>query len=1168
MSISAYELVGLMQIKLFGAYVPEEPENYSFKYVDEKGRPKKVEHDGLESSSEMIDHKYTEEMLSLGGILDRNKKRCVQEENFKKAKEAQLAQRLLKKATKEMEELEKDKNDAIQEEDFQRAQDLKDEMKTLRANVLAAIDPKLLEDVPNDPGPSSDDVTIRKPASIYETDGLVPPPKLFQPIRGLFCVLRGTEPIKLSPRSTVGTSASHRVKTGVSAIPDSPTPREDRHLLNGSPTRSEIRSPKPIGDLPLRPVARSPIRKSPKPATPPRTSNSTKSPTRTPSRKIRTASTPSFHERRPATRESYIPARSEKSRQKTSGNRFYEKENMVVPAALKGRRTSDPEIQTHRRHREEPPALTEAEFLDAIHSSDRSMASRAIDTFGLTTVQKIYSKNFNQRREGLQELQEKLENSSGVYTSALDLFRYIGETFIPENRLEKSGAQKYATATAEPLISVLGNSAKICKAFMPRLLARFESGGQKSDRPRAEIVYERAKALGIPQPEAGLDEKAVGKFSIAAMKHSDSEVKTIGKKFFVMVYENGDRKALRKMLPDDSPSTRNPVYRQLHEELRRIDDGEGRGESRGRRTGCLRIQKTAEKQFATSKRWEIEIRHPEADEEKSLGNVKNGMKNVNAGIAIAEGKKKPEEVLQPKAIEKMNAKAAKAQTQKRMDARSRFADELGVNRDKIRYSQSNYHYEIQKYGNTVNAKQKAGKPFFNSKMERLQMVDAAVGAGLQTGQAICELTGFNPRQELDKLIGKDIMPKVMMAWKIIQGPLQIIGALYPPLGIAVGIVSGIMMLLDQPPPTDAPTPDPIYDYLAEMHNSLSNQLADLSDQMTKGFKDLNLAIEKQTQQILDRIEDEWRITEEYRDRMNSRLKSHDFDPNILDETSRLLLNIHFQAIVPFSTYHGAIWTNDTKSLKAYLDRMEDDYNALLAMDTELRQICADYHIIAHGDSQKGQEVLAKLAQGVFGQIHPHNGDFGEAFSAALQERFSWVTADGNRTAAARYAIVAKTVQDKQAVRDWGPLQEIESGLFIGARFLAQHPATGQYYEIYVRSVDLESTPETRSAEESALRIQMGEALMKITSDDLPSLQASYCRRKVDSFAPDANGTMIAEPGDLEKCSGAMRIEKGELDQLHLWPPEGQIFKEGGGLIPGCCFGKTMARVCHCVLWLS
>ncbi|CAJ0567793.1 unnamed protein product, partial [Mesorhabditis spiculigera] len=560
-----YNQVGLMQIKLFGAYVPEEPENYSFKYVDEKGRPKKVEHDGLESSSEMIDHKYTEEMLSLGGILDRNKKRCVQEENFKKAKEAQLAQRLLKKATKEMEELEKDKNDAIQEEDFQRAQDLKDEMKTLRANVLAAIDPKLLEDVPNDPGPSSDDVTIRKPASIYETDGPVPPPKLFQPIQ-------------LSPRSTVGTSANQRVKTGVSTIPDSPTPREDRHLLNGSPTRSEIRSPKPIGDLPLRPVAR-----------------------------------------------------SEKSRQKTSGNRFYEKENMVVPVALKGRRTSDPEIQTHRRHREEPPALTEAGFLDAIHSSDRSMASRAIDTFGLTTVQKIYSKNFNQRREGLQELQEKLENSSGtkkagpaldaalplltrclrdtlyaVYTSALDLFRYIGQTFIPENRLEKSGAQKYATATAEPLISVLGNSAKdqrlpsetvdalsdvlaadpkICKAFMPRLLARFESGGQKSDRPRAEIVYERAKALGIPQPEAGLDEKTVGKFSIAAMKHSDSEVKTIGKKLFVMAYENGDRKALRKMLPDDSPSTRNPVYRQLHEELRRIDDGEGRGESRGRRTG-------------------------------------------------------------------------------------------------------------------------------------------------------------------------------------------------------------------------------------------------------------------------------------------------------------------------------------------------------------------------------------------------------------------------------------------------------------------------------------------------------------------------------------------------------------------------------------------------------
>ncbi|CAJ0956464.1 unnamed protein product, partial [Mesorhabditis belari] len=710
-----YNQVGLIQLKIFGLYVPDEPENFSFKYIDERQKIGDAE-GGLHSSSEIVDNKYTEELLELGRILEKNKKRCVQEENFKKAKEAQLSQRLLKKATKEMEELEKDKNAAIQDEDFQRAQDLKDEMKTLRGNVLASIDPRFLEYVPNDPGPSSLPETPGKPSPLYDHSGTaIPPPKLFKPI-------------ELSPRNSVQnppilrvsqpTPLSHSLPflSTAASDPFPPTPREDREKLSFSPREP---TPKPKGDLPIR----SPVgSRSPKPPTAPiRSPTPIKSPVRTQQRGTRsppshssshrrppsldspvdfrrlptTAQSPDhdyYETKRPATRESYIPAGSlEKPRTRTGSNRFYEKENMVVPAALRNRRSSDPEM--HRRpndHREDKSGHNEHGFLEAVHPSDRSTAQRSIQKFGLSTVQKIYSKDYNKRRDGLTELQKRLEDYSGkgskssealdaalplltrclrdalysVYSSALDVFRYIGHDFIPESQLEKSAPPKMATACAEPLISALGNLAKdqrfvsetedvltdvlstdpkMNKAFMAKFLAPFESGTQKSDRPRARIVLQQAAQYEVPNDEAGFNEKPIARFSISAMKHSDSEVKNIGKELFLMTYEHGDRKTLRRLLPDDTPSTRNPVYRQLHGEIKEID-GEERDNSRRSNTRNTRNTRDGRDTRNTRTSSSTGARDESRDQRKTSSSTHRGSTSAdgNRGRSAERGRRASE----------------------------------------------------------------------------------------------------------------------------------------------------------------------------------------------------------------------------------------------------------------------------------------------------------------------------------------------------------------------------------------------------------------------------------------------------------------------------------------------------------------------------------------------
>lgn len=69
--------------------------------------------------------------------------------DFNQAKRAQLETSLLKKARSEMEELEDEQFEAIKDEDFHRALNLQEEMKTLRGNVLASVDPRLTTEVRN-----------------------------------------------------------------------------------------------------------------------------------------------------------------------------------------------------------------------------------------------------------------------------------------------------------------------------------------------------------------------------------------------------------------------------------------------------------------------------------------------------------------------------------------------------------------------------------------------------------------------------------------------------------------------------------------------------------------------------------------------------------------------------------------------------------------------------------------------------------------------------------------------------------------------------------------------------------------------------------------------------------------------------------------------------------
>ncbi|KAK6736683.1 hypothetical protein RB195_019403 [Necator americanus] len=536
--------VGLVEVQVFGQYDLNAEQHALFRQDENVATTNTVE-----------DGRFSAEIGEIIERIEKNKQKSVSNENFGLASIAQLSSRLLQKAKGEMVELEKDQRDAIRDEDFHRALDLQEEMKTLRKNALATVDPTLAK---NNIDSMSDITDILRPKNLFEKDGhdyKIPAPKLFTPID--LSPSEDLKPLKTPPRISSAASAATQGSLNKKATRKSSSPnislRTDSASSSGELSKSSQKE---------RPTSAS---------------------SRVSASSLKTET--SSKER--------IPPPPDPNR--WHSNKFLQKENTVVPA-LRERKHHNSNSDEERRNEQ-----SEMDPSQLVPIMEKATYLRGCDLFGENTMGKLYSKKWEQRNQGLSNIQETLEGVPlgdaqagnyldcaisilqrrlkdplyNAYISALDLLSFICTDFLPRHSLYKLAPtiaratsdiialrasdtdRRSAGKTLSTINDIMEQDTKAAKFFLNRFLKMGAPGGQRGQANIQKLI--------------SLTEESVTSFGLDCLKHTDTEIRSIGRKLILEVYTNGKRDIVRKMIIEESRRNKHPAVRSTLSELANLD---------------------------------------------------------------------------------------------------------------------------------------------------------------------------------------------------------------------------------------------------------------------------------------------------------------------------------------------------------------------------------------------------------------------------------------------------------------------------------------------------------------------------------------------------------------------------------------------------------------------
>lgn len=257
--------------------------------------------------------------------------------------------------------------------------------------------------------------------------------------------------------------------------------------------------------------------------------------------------------------------------------------------------------------------------LGKLTEKDRREASLPIEVFGLTLVEKMYSKSFNLREEAMKELKIYLEKYQkkgkthspsdvmraatfllyraiydkvhSIYTFALNILAFCFKIFIPTHQAPKLDAVYLMDKCLPEIINKLGDTAVRLKNasldYLTTALSNTESEilhviyqhilspirqnlNVRLAVGKCELI-EKLLKQHPPSTSNVLPLSKVMPFLMDALQHPSSSVRGIAERIIVSLYDY-DSKNVKKYFPSDSEiSKKNIMYHRIFQTFEKVD---------------------------------------------------------------------------------------------------------------------------------------------------------------------------------------------------------------------------------------------------------------------------------------------------------------------------------------------------------------------------------------------------------------------------------------------------------------------------------------------------------------------------------------------------------------------------------------------------------------------